>query len=91
MHSLVTEESASGSDDLWIIDSGATHHQVNRLEWFSSYGEFTSPLSIREGTILIDGLVDGCWNECRVEKVLYVPEVVCNLFTVKSICAAERT
>lgn len=85
----------AGQEDVWIIDSGATDHMSRRREWFSSYEEFEEPISINscngspliaygKGKVDFECIVNGVRVSGAIHDILYMPEIVHNLFSVKS-------
>lgn len=82
-------------DKVWILDSGASMHMTFRRDYFCTLKESQScdinqmvklgnKQSIKvcgEGTILINKQVKGKWEQCKLENVLYVPELRRNLFS----------
>lgn len=80
--------------DIWVIDSGATDHMSRRRDWFSSFEEFKEPVNIGMGngsnmTAYGKGNIDFvmCRNNEQIIgtifDVLYVPDVIYNLFSVR--------
>lgn len=96
---VVNEVLNTGKQDVWIMDSGASRHITHRREWFSTYQELLDGGTISlgdnkeckvigEGTIPIEKFVDGAWRDSRIEKVLYVPKMKKNLFSV-GVCTSR--
>lgn len=81
----------------WVIDSGATEHMVNSVNYFSSMDELVPPLVIgvaKNGVTLsatkigkISGfsVVDGVRVACSIDDVLFIENLKCNLFSISSI------
>ncbi|XP_070158409.1 uncharacterized protein [Polyergus mexicanus] len=80
-------------DEIWITDSSESAQITRRLKWFTDYRELNNGGTIsldndKEcdivgiGTIPIEKLVDGKWQEARIEEMLYVPDMKKNLFSV---------
>src|SRR5260221_7263473 len=85
---LLTDSGSDSSSD-WIVDSGATDHICNRLDWFDSYNECNPPVQIRVGNrAMINGIGRGVIKiksrgvSYEIQNVLYVPECARNLFSV---------
>ena len=89
----------SRSREPWIIDSGASHHLCYKKEEFSELRELSSPTKIvlgdnrvieatHEGRVDLDLRVGGEIQSATLSKVLYVPEIKKNLFSVVSCVAA---
>lgn len=79
-------------EEAWILDSGASMHMTFKRDYFcelneSPYNNFVklgNQQNIKvcgEGTILINKQVNGTWEICKLENVLYVPELRRNLFS----------
>ncbi|KAF2904494.1 hypothetical protein ILUMI_01677 [Ignelater luminosus] len=78
----------------WILDSGASEHMVNRLEYFYKLEDLEIPVQI---TIAKDGehlIAKKCGyikmyaengRIIKVDKVLYVPNLKCNLMSVSKL------
>lgn len=75
------------------IDSGCSRHVTLRRDWFAEFrprsdgdaiklGDNGECLVTGEGTVIVDRLINGVWNEARIEHVLYVPDLEKNLFSV---------
>ena len=85
--------------DIWLTDSGASRHITYRREWFSEYRELSDGGTVSlgddkqcrvvgEGTVKIEKYIDGTWRAARIEKVLHVPEMKKNLFSV-GVCTSK--
>ena len=59
--------------DIWVADSGATHHMTRSHEYFSSYNVFSEPkpmiianqkimLAYGSGDIIIEVQIAGVWS-----------------------------
>ena len=94
---LVAEE--SGDTDLWIADTGASHHMTKSKDFFVSYTAFSEPkpvtlgnrklmLAYGQGNIQIETLVNNEWKKYYLKDVWYTPDVVKNLFSVPT--AADK-
>lgn len=80
-------------DENWILDSGASMHMTYKREYFCELNEFqgykkTVKLGNKqdiavygEGSVLINKLVKGQWEQSILKNVLYVPELRRNLFS----------
>lgn len=95
---LLTE--TTSIDDLWIADTGASHHMTKLRTVYATYSAFDNPkpiiigkshtqlLAFGQGDIKIKALVDGKWKQHCLKDVLYTPDVVKNLFSVST--AADK-
>lgn len=84
------------SNHTFLIDSGASHHVVNDLKWFTTYEQFTSIRNVRMGSshslsaygeglvILAVGENDQLVN-VELHNVMYVPKMRHNLISVSSL------
>lgn len=79
-------------EEAWILDSGASMHMTFKRDYFYELNESQCNNSVKlgnkqnikvcgEGTILIDRKVNGTWERCKLENVLYVPDLRRNLFS----------
>lgn len=77
----------------WFLDSGATDHMCNEIEWFVNYSPFESEVQIcigdgsyitshGKGDINILAFDGKRWNEKYLSNVLYVPDIRFNLFSL---------
>ena len=84
---------AIDNDDIWIPDTGASHHMTKLADSFVSYTAFNEPkqimlgdqrqmLAYGHGDIMIETHVDNEWHKHYLEDVWYTPEVAKNLFSV---------
>lgn len=67
----------------WILDSGATDHMVHeksRLQIAEA-----NPVAESVGMVKINMQIKGQWKDVMVNDVLYVPELQCNLFSVRRL------
>ena len=80
-------------EEIWYTDSGASAHILFRKDWFVEYWSKDDGSTITlgdgrecrvrgEGTIHIERLIHGVWTSAHIEKVLYVPEMGKNLYSV---------
>ena len=88
------------SKDNWIVDSGATSHMTFQKELLTDFHEFHTPekVGLGDGKIveaigvgnvhLIMQFKVSDQKQAVMYKVLYVPNLACNLFSVRA--AAER-
>lgn len=85
--------------DLWIADTGSSHHLTNLKDCYSSYSTFDEPKSIilgnkkltlayGQGDMQIESLVDGQWSQHVLKDAWYAPEVAKNLLSIPS--AADK-
>lgn len=81
--------------DEWFMDSGATQHMSPVLEWFVNYKPLITQIPIQmgngdiiyatgEGEIDIYAFNGSEWNRQYLAKVLHVPELKYNLFSLSS-------
>lgn len=80
------------TEDIWLLDSGASKHMTFRRDWFSELqsceneyvylGDGTKCKVIGHGIIYIRRFVNGMWLDGRLEDVLYIPDLNKNLFSV---------
>ncbi|KAK2451623.1 putative mitochondrial protein [Trifolium repens] len=73
----------------WIIDSGATHHICNSIQWFHSFSEIT-PVSVKlpNGNSVIakfSGVVKFS-DDFFLSNVLCIPTFSINLLSVSTLC-----
>ncbi|UYV76594.1 hypothetical protein LAZ67_14001355 [Cordylochernes scorpioides] len=89
---ICENEVLSSIKDVWYLDSGASEHMTNRIDWFSEFNELDEEYQVKlgdnhvinasgKGTILIACYVDGEWTKGILKNVLYVPENHKNLFS----------
>lgn len=81
--------SVSLSKDLWVVDSGATHHVTGFREVFSDFTDFSNHKSVEVANGQYSEVL-GCGtvvlsNTIALHDVLYVPEIECSLLSVKQI------
>lgn len=81
----------------WFLDSGATDHMVRDKLLFEEMHPLKRKVSISvaksgqvivaesAGTIRVDMVIDGRRHPSVVKNVLYVPELQCNLFSVRRL------
>ena len=86
----------SPSSDVWLIDSGASSHMTNNKELLSDYMELETPEKVRLGDgRSVDAVGVGNIHlqmlfkvsepkKSVMYKVLYVPQMSCNLFSVRA-------
>lgn len=89
--SLCLDESSS-STEIWYVDSEATDHMSNQKKWFINLSYFEKPHSVYVGKKgeSVDALGIGeinilayngqTWEEKHLSRVLFVPDLRCNLF-----------
>ena len=86
----------SHSQEKWIVDSGATSHMTYQKHLLHDYREFDKPekVGLGDGRV-VDAVGTGsvCLTmrfkvsdpkRARMHKVLYVPKLACNLFSVRA-------
>jgi hypothetical protein len=75
----------------WISDSGASQHICGDLALFSDYTPFLTERQVLmtdnrtiqvegRGTVILEAYIQGRWEECTVNDVLYIPGAA-NLFS----------
>ena len=81
-------------DNAWYMDGGAIDHMTDRLDWFATFKPVSQrrwPVMIADnwrlwvrgvGCIQIQCEVNGSWYPRDIHRVLYVPELRKNLFSV---------
>ena len=80
----------------WFIDSGASQHMSWCKDRMVNYSELPTPEKVRLGdnrTVLAKGTgsiwikveVKGVWKPVELTKVLYVPDLAKNLFSVSAV------
>lgn len=85
--------------EVWLIDSGASRHLTYRRDWLTDYKMDNTGATISlgdnqicnvagEGMVRIKRLIDGVWHDARIEKVLHVPKLRKNLFSV-GVCTKK--
>ena len=90
---------AADQSEVWLIDSGASRHLTYRRDWLTDYKTDRTGATISlgdnqicnvagEGTVLIKKFIDGVWHDARIEKVLHVPKLRKNLFSV-GVCTKK--
>ena len=100
---VTTHALSTVSRGKWIVDSGATCHMCNDQEQFVEFRKLsnTQEVTLGDGHTL-DGtgigvvkietlLPDGNTQMCRLEKVLYVPDLSYNLLSVSKATEAGNT
>jgi transposase InsO family protein len=84
--------------EVWIADTGATHHMTKNRSFFSSYAAFDKPKPVvtgnqdvmfayGSGEIQVTSDVDGVKSKHRLTDVWYTPDVIENLFSVPAAAA----
>ena len=82
------------SEDIWVADTGATSHMVNKLEGMYDIVESKKQVMIGDGTLLniektgklkVNFIQkNGDRNEITLNEVKYVPDLRVNLFSITS-------
>ena len=84
----------------WLVDSGASRHMTSKREILTHYREFEKPEkvglgdgrtvdAVGEGNVYVNMQLEKCRpKESMIYKVLHVPKLACNLFSVRA--AASR-
>ncbi|KAG7197699.1 hypothetical protein KM043_014459 [Ampulex compressa] len=86
---------AADQSDVWLIDSGASRHLTYRRDWLTDPKTNSTSATIslgdnqiwkiaNEGTVQIKKLIEGVWHDARIEKVLHIPKLRKNLFSVET-------
>jgi len=101
---VATVDSNSGMTNAnrWVIDSGATRHMTFQKELLSDYCQFKNPEAVGLG----DGRTVDAYGTGRVKigmllghdsnydtamsSVLYVPQLFCNLFSVRAAALRDK-
>ena len=90
------------SQDIWIIDSGATCHMCNNKSFFSEVSVLEKPQEVSlgdghvleataEGTVPLQMLLpDGSTKKCSLKKVLWIPKLAYNLLSVSKATEAGK-
>lgn len=87
---------SKNKDEMWFSESGATHHMSKIRAWFRDYIEFDTPHGITLGNgdvvyALSQGNFDILanngtrWIEKTLTKVLFVPDVYANMFSMTKV------
>lgn len=95
LSSIYCKESSS-SCDMWIQDSGATHHLTGNLKWLSNIRSLNVPILVEIGdSTKLEGIAFGDvelnaydnekWYPIVLRDVLYVPDLKFNLFSVTTV------
>lgn len=93
MISLALTANSNGhkSRGIWIVDSTATSHMCNDKQIFSNLGKENHRMRIREnsqmasygtGTVQMAGKTDGIERKIYLKEVMFVPDLMYNLFSV---------
>lgn len=81
----------------WCIDSGATEHLVNNKYCFAEIKNLKEKCEIgvakngvsitatKIGTICGTVEVDGKMNDCTIKNVMFIPNLMCNLLSVRRL------
>lgn len=87
------------TEDVWILDSGASKHMSFRREWFVELDEsYKETVSLGDnstcevkgrGIIFIKRLVDNRWLDGKLEDVLYILSLRRNLFST-GVCTTKK-
>ncbi|EZA59689.1 Copia protein [Ooceraea biroi] len=89
----ITALNTQSNREAWYLDSGASEHMTPRKEWLTDFKRIKKPVTIGGTTIDATGIGDikletfdgKKWKPCVLKKVLYVPNLKLNLFSVSSI------
>ena len=92
-----TGQTRKGDDTQWVMDSGASQHMTANKHLLTNYPEFDVPETVRLGdghtveaygsgqvkiTVRISQNKD---ISTQLDKVLFVPKLACNLFSVRAV------
>ena len=100
---ITTHAFSTVSNGKWIVDSGATSHMCNDREQFVNFKELLNKQAVTLGdghtldgtgigTVKIETLLpDGNSQKCRLEKVLYLPNLSYNLLSVSKAAETGHT
>nr|GLL46085.1 copia protein (gag-int-pol protein) [Ipomoea trifida] len=92
-------ETMTGKDDTWIIDTGASNHMTGNVNILHNVSNMTGcPVGLPDGRSTVatkKGLVN-LDERLKMHNVLYVPELNCNLISVSQLiddsnCIAQFT
>lgn len=86
----------------WFLDSGATDHMLKESSYFVTMRRMASPIEIVVangqkllaefcGDVEMYLMVNGKRRKCKAHDVLYLPDLSCNLFSVKRVTRAGFT
>jgi hypothetical protein len=99
-------KAAVGKSDLssdWLIDRGSSCHMTRQKDLLSQYLHFEKPQKVSlgdgftedavgRGQVMVKMLqVDGASQESMLTEVLYVPDLRCNLFSVRAAVSKGKT
>ncbi|OXA48994.1 Copia protein [Folsomia candida] len=95
LNAIQTPMQAPVTEQVWLSDSGANQHVCGDKAWFTRYEEFDTPKSVfltdkratqalGKGTVTLDAYINGIWEECTIDNVLYIQGAV-NLFSEGSM------
>lgn len=87
------EDCQANDNELFIIDSGSSHHIVNDKRWFIKYSTFSNIRNVRvgsshvlramgEGTVILTVCDSEGTSTLELSRVLYVPRMRKNLISV---------
>ena len=100
---MTTHALSSVSRGKWIVDSGATCHMCNDREQFVKFEQLSESQEVTlgdghtlrgtgVGTVEIETLLpDGSTRKCKLQKVLYVPNLSYNLLSVSKAAETGNT
>ncbi|KMQ86201.1 integrase core domain protein, partial [Lasius niger] len=83
----------------WCMDSGASEHMCNNLDFFENYRKVTDERKVKigngtflkicgVGTVELDAWNGQEWIKTKISNVLFVPELKINLFSLG--CALDK-
>lgn len=88
-------EHGTFSQDIWIADSGCTHHMSPYKHLFSSFTRSSSTKMIRLAdenmSLNVEGQGSIVTDKCQLKNVLYVPNLSQNLFSISAATRAGLT
>lgn len=92
----------NSSENIWLVDSGATSHMTNRRDAFISFKPLdeenvvvvanNNTLKVKGvGDINVEQVLDGKTEDVSITNVLYVPNICANLLSVSQLVAKGFT
>lgn len=74
-------------NNLWIIDTGASHHVTREKSWLLDVQKINCPVGLPNGTCVLSTLVGSVClsSQITLKNVLFVPNLSCNLLSVSQL------